>query len=200
MWWVRQLLSPLTYLRIRLGEGTWYETKRFYDYVLPAILGLLTTYGYFSLIPQPVLLGEHGLLNSISGLLQLLVAFFIAALAAVATFPRESMDKPLRGSPAHLKRWSNAQQRNVDVELSRRQFVCYLFGYLSFLSLALFLAIIVADAVWPHVAKSLGDDILHYLKLILTGVLWIAFWNVLIQTVLGLYFLADRMQQDDDTS
>lgn len=197
MWWLRQLLAPLTYLRIRLGPGVIYESKRFYDYVLPLVLGALTTVGYFSLDPQPALLGDHGLLFSISGLLQLLVAFFIAALAAVATFPRESMELPMRGSPALLSVWSNEQQRYVDKNLTRRQFVCYLFGYLSFVSLVLFLAIIIAAAVWKNLTEVIPPEAAYWVKVLLSGCFWATLWNVVIQTILGLYFLADRMQHED---
>lgn len=197
MWWLCQLLSPLTYLRIRLGPGVLYESKRFYDYVLPIVLGFLTSAGYFSLQPPPALLGDHGLLNTIGGLLQLLVAFFIAALAAVATFPRDTMDLPMRGSAAYLARWNNERQMMVDKNLTRRQYVCHLFGYLSFVSLFLFLDIIIAGAVWPHLAMTLPLGAMRWTKVVLTTAFWIILWNVIIQTVLGLYFLADRMQHED---
>jgi len=197
MWWLNQLLSPLAYLRIRLGPGAIYRSKRFFDYLLPMVMGGLTTAGYFSLHNQPQLLGEHGLLNSVSGLLQLLVAFFIAALAAVATFPRDSMELPLRGSPALLSRWSNERQAYVDISLTRRQFVCHLFGYLSFVSLFLFLGIIFAGAVWKDASAALSPATIYWTKIALSAIFWIALWNVIIQTILGLYFLGDRLQHDD---
>jgi hypothetical protein len=197
MWWIRQLFSPLTYLRIRLGPGRIYRTKRFYDFVLPTLFGALTSLGYFSLHSQPALLGEHGLLNSISGLLQLLVAFFIAALAAVATFDRDTMELPLRGSPALRSRWSNERQMDVDKNLTRRQFICHLFGYLSFVALMLFLSTIAANAVWPELSRSLSVIAQHWFKVILSTIFWVVLWNIVIQTVVGLYFLGDRMQHDD---
>lgn len=197
MWWIKQLLSPLTYLRIRQGKGRFYYSKRFYDFGLPITLGILTSMICFSLPVEPVLLGDTGILNQVSGLLQLLVAFFIAALAAVATFDRKSMDQEMRGHPALLKRWDPQEEKESDKVLTRRQFVCHLFGYLAFSSLFLLFMIIVAKMVYPSLEKVIEFKFLECLEVFSIFSFWCIFWNIIISTVLGLYFLSDRMQHED---
>ena len=123
--------------------------------------------------------------------------FFIAALAAVATFDRPQMDKPLRGEPALLSVWDNNLQKKVEKILTRRQFVCYLFGYLSFVSLILYLMILVLKAIHPTWIANITVDIQEITRVLLSGAFWILFWNIMITAILGIYFLADRMQHDE---
>lgn len=190
MWWIKQLSSPLSYLRIKQGNN-FFCSKKLYDFGLPFFLGCGTAFLHFWLPVSPRMLGENGIVDIISGLLQLLVAFFIAALAAVATFDRESMDKEMRGHPAVLRR------KKTEVILTRRQFVCHLFGYLAFVSLMLLLSIVLVKIVYPTLQNYLElGNVLHF-KTIAMFVFWVVFWNIIITTILGLHFLSNRMQYDD---
>ncbi|EKF9782201.1 hypothetical protein RV096_003428, partial [Vibrio cholerae] len=72
--------------------------------------------------------GKSGLVQLVNGLLQVLIGFFVASLAAVATFQRPGMDENMRGKAPTL------QGKGV----TRRQYLCYMFGYLAFMSIAVY--------------------------------------------------------------
>ena len=136
-WVVRQLGAPMRYLRIVQGGGL-FSSKATYDLVLPAIIGLLATAAVWRFSFSLGLYAADGFIPGIINLLNLLIAFFIAALAAVATFDRPGLDDPLKGEPATMKR---RDKKGVvrDHILTHRQFICYLFGYLAFSSIMLLL-------------------------------------------------------------
>ncbi|MEJ1644057.1 hypothetical protein SMA60_27945, partial [Escherichia coli] len=64
------------------------------------------------------------------------IGFYIAALAAVSTFSSPSIDEVMAGDPPTLLEKFRGQK--IKVELTRRRFVCYLFGYLALVSFMLF--------------------------------------------------------------
>lgn len=194
-WWVWQLARPLAYLRIRQGDSL-LKSKSVYDFVLPVVFGTITTFAYHLLPIRPDLLGEGGLLSQVVSLLQLLTAFFIAALAAVATFPGKSLDERLSGGDARLSVWNNEAQDWIDKILTRRQFISYLFGYLSLTSLLLFLCILFAQAIYPSLCVILPAIAAIGTEIVVGLFFWIAFWNVILTSLLGLYFLTERLQED----
>lgn len=197
MWWTRQLFSPLVYLRIYQGPDRLFKSKRFYDFVLPIVLGVITGIIQYLLPIQPALIGDGGIFEAISDLLRLLVAFFIAALAATATFDRPTMDEPLRGHPAYLDVWDSSRQMDVQKSLTRRQFVCHMFGYLAFVSLFLFVCIMFASAIHPTWNALVEEEVRGIARIIISFGFWIMFWNIIVTTLLGIYFLSDRMQHED---
>src|SRR5258706_8987546 len=69
-------------------------------------------------------------------LLQVLTGFYIASLAAVATFNKPGLDDPMAGDPPTLR--EDYCAITTVKPLTRRRFLCLLFGYLSWLSLFLY--------------------------------------------------------------
>ncbi len=152
LWLARQIFNPLIYLRIRQGSGP-FASKSTVDWVVPIFLGVITLIVVYALPGRINLLGPDGLITRFLDLLELLAAFFIAALAAVATFERAGLDEPMKGSsPATLRRYRKSAQGNVEGPLTRRQYICYLFGYLSFISLLFFILINFARVAAPGLA------------------------------------------------
>jgi hypothetical protein len=174
--WVR-LLAPFRYLSIQHGH------KARFDWIWPGILTVVTVAGFCSLPIQPALLGEHGVLQGVHDLIVLFSAFFVASLAAVATFAPGSLDELMRGTSPLLR----------DRELTRRQFVCHLFGYLAVLSFLLFLAIVGAQIVDPSLHVILSPTLFSWLKLVAGTIFTFAFWNMMVTTLLGVYFLIERV-------
>lgn len=181
--WVR-LLAPFRYLTIRHG------LKPRFDWMWPGILTVATIIIFWLLPIQPVLLGDHGMLHGVRDLIVLFAAFFVAALAAVATFARESLDDLMQGASPRLH----------DRELTRRQFVSYLFGYLAVLSFGLFLAIIAAEIVVPSLHVVLSPRVFSWFKAITGTIFVFAFWNMIVTTLLGVYFLVERVNFDESTA
>ena len=184
---VKPLLTPLGYLRIR------HPLKAWLDWRIPGILAATLT-GSLLALPLPVVMvGPGGLITVITGLLQILIGFYVAALAAVATFDRPTMDQPVDGDPMMLT--VRRQGPPVEIYLSRRRFLSYLFGYLAWLSLALYfsgaLVNLLADnlrTILPPAIQELAEAAFLLVYLLLT-------LNLLITTMLGLHYLSDRIHR-----
>lgn len=204
-WAANQLCAPTRYLGIEQGSGL-LSSKVTYDFVIPAAFALIATalVGYFKF--GLGLFVADGFVPGILDLLNLLIAFFIAALAAVATFDRPGLDDPMKGEPALMKR-KGKDGIVRDKILSHRQFICYLFGYLSFISIMLLLALyairlVGSDAVGLlDIDFSLGSIVIE-LRSVARAVgsfaLFFVFGQIIVTMLLGIYFLADRFQFLDD--
>lgn len=173
----KRLISPVKYLAIK------HELKDRFDWWWPGVLTVATMALLWALPVRATVLGEAGLLDSIRDLIALLAAFYVVALAAVATFQQETLDKSMEGTTPKL----------YGKDLTRRQFVCYLFGYLAFLAFSLFLVIIVAQAVVPSANVLLDPDPLWWVTGVLGAVFAFFFWNMIVTTLLGIYFLVERV-------
>ena len=82
-----QLLRPFSYLRIK------HEDKKVYDWVLPAILTILTLVVFKYTMPISSVVESNGVIAEITSFVSNLPGFFIAALAAVATFNKNDIDQ-----------------------------------------------------------------------------------------------------------
>lgn len=138
----------------------------------------------FWLLPiKPDILGNDGVLKAVREFIVLLAAFFVVALAAIATFALESLDRPMEGTTPTL----------AGRDLTRRQFVCYLFGYLCVLSFGLFLACILAQIVAPTLRLKFSSDVIWWVEAVTGTVFAFGFWNMIVTTLLGIYFLVERV-------
>lgn len=201
MWVVKQLGSPLRYLQIKQGSGI-FTSKLTYDLIIPVFISLILTIVMWWFSLSLGLFATEGFIPSIINLLNLLIAFFIAALAAVATFDRPGLDDRLKGEPATMRR-RNDKDVVRDHVLSHRQFICYLFGYLSFSSIVLLLTLygvrlVGHETVAPiNLTLSLWGLVFH-LSILLRSVgifvFFFFFTQIVINMLLGIYFLSDRLQ------
>ena len=200
MWWaIKQLTVPANYLRIKHGRGV-FHSKRVYDFVLPALLAVCTLVAFAWLDISFSLTAHPALMKRITDLLALMIVFYLAALAAVATFERQGIDDLLPNNDATL--WI----RNPDggawekKALSYRKFISYLFGYLSFLSLFLFVFLAFLDVGWESLEKRFATNsiVLHalttYVDPLILLATFFAIWQLLITSLLGIYFLTERIQ------
>ena len=199
LWAVRQLLVPVNYLRIRHGDSL-FHSKAVYDFVLPFILTLATCV-IFSWIGVSLHIFDHGeLVKRLTDLLSLMIVFYMAALAAVATFDRQGIDDPLRGGDALLRARNSDTGEHFDRKLTYRQFISYLFGYLSFLSLCLYIFVIVFAIGWPVFERQFQPSGWAYWLLyrvadpIIFAITFFAVWQLVITSLLGIYFLTERIQ------
>lgn len=182
-----QLLTPVAYLRIR------HPVKPWFDWYLPAAITVAVCAAiYFA--PKPVrVFGEYGLIFFVTDLIKMLIGFYIAALAAVATFTREGMDDLIQGDPATLS--VRRKGKPKDSTLTRRRFLSYLFGYLAFAGFVLYFAGAATSLFGSNLALLQAAAWGSALKwcFVLIYVFFTA--NVLTTTLLGLHFLTDRIHR-----
>jgi len=172
------LLSPLDYLRIR------HPLKRFVDVwatVLPFFMGVTLT----AVFPDFNIFGSSGLISGLNSVLSILPGFYITSLAAIATFSGAAyrIDDRLEGEQALL----------AGDALTRRQFLCHLFAYLSLLSLLLYFSGVVgmAAATSPHSAVIASHRLLIHYGFVSFYVALLG--NIIGATLIGLIFLSNRM-------
>ncbi|MDM5054444.1 hypothetical protein OB956_09145 [Aeromonas dhakensis] len=183
-----KLIAPMKYLKIFHAEKMWF------DYILPLICAVIFTAGYFYL-PKPFpLTGSSGLIGQVNGLLQVLIGFYIASLAAVATFQGQGMDEFMDGNPPTL----NEKRKGLikEVYLNRRRFLSYLFGYLALMSLVVFFIGVVVNLTSESI--SAWTNSLAYARFIKISALFVYIFficNIFITTLLGLYYLTVRIHQ-----
>jgi len=173
-----RLLAPLRYLAIHHPE------KTTYDLIVPLGMTAVGCIVYFALHPHPAIFGDNGVLKFTRDLLIMAVPFMVGALAAVAM-----------GSPGtHLDKRPTGAELLLDGEvLTLRQFVCYLLGYLSFLSLVVLLLSVAATLLHDNVLQWLATHPAFVEPVRAAGVAVLVFLlSSLTVTVLwSLYFLTD---------
>ncbi|MGS0675670.1 hypothetical protein [Shewanella sp. 125m-1] len=174
-----KLLKPMSYIGIKHSE------KRWFDIIIPSILAVLVSIIIFNL-PKPIaLIGKDSLISLVNGILQILSGFYIASMAAVATFQREGMDEKMEGRPPKLK----------GIPLTRRNFLTYLFGYLAFMSIAMYFIGGFIQLSASSISYWTAD--LHALiKVICVTFYLFVVCNIMTTTVLGMHFLIDKIHRE----
>lgn len=173
-----RLLAPLRYLSIHHPE------KATYDIIMPLGVTAVACIIYFAVQPHPAIFSDGGVLKFTRDLLIMAVPFMVGALAAVAM-----------GSPGnHIDKRPAGADLLLDGEvLTLRQFVCYLLGYLSFVSLVVLLLSIVATVLHDPIMLWLANHPGLIEPVRAGGVVVLCFMlSSLTVTVLwSLYFLTD---------
>lgn len=185
-----QLLRPAAYLWIK-DRGKWQI-----DWLYPFIITIILTFSFFLLPVARCLYGEKGIIKELIGFIQILPGFYLAALAAIATFNKNDLDYHLPAPTPQIEIKVNG--KDMDIALTRRRMLSYLFGYLTFLSLALYIIIVIGAVIAPS-AKILFGAYLSIAKIVFLGTFILFFSQMIIITIFGLYQLCDRIHQPDQT-
>jgi len=199
LWAFKQLGAPMRYLRITQGGGL-FQSKLTYDLVIPVMLAAASTAITWYLSASLGMFANSGLVPGIINLLNLMIAFFIAALAAVATFDKPSLDENMKGDPAYLSLRTSKGDVRLH-KLTNRQFICYIFGYLSFSSIMFIVSLYIVRQVGLPVIERLhlATSVIVYLRLAVVFFVFFAIWQIFVTMLLGIYFLCDRLQFLDET-
>ena len=136
LWAIKQLSVPTNYLRIRHGHGI-FRSKQTYDFTLPVLLAVATGLIFKAFGTKFDIFSNTDLIKRIQDLLALMIAFYMAALAAVSTFERKGIDSRLPDEDA-LLRIRDSFGNKQDKPLSYRQFIAYVFGFVIFITLSIY--------------------------------------------------------------
>lgn len=188
------LLRPFSFLTIT------HPTKKpiFVNWVVPAIAAAIVVSGMVSIGISIDVFGSNGLLSRLLGFIQSLPGFYIAALAAIATFNNRDMLKLMPGvPPIGTVNYNGFPER---VPMSRRRFLSSMFAYLTALSICLTLGAVVMLALADPVKSLLPQEAHPWIK---AGVffLFIGFvFQMVAVTLWGLYYLGDKLHTLDAPS
>lgn len=182
---LKVLTSPLTYLRIR------HEAKRWADWGYPLFLAALSAHLVLRHGEAGAIAGQGGLLAKLLIVSSVLPGFYIAALAAIATFNRPDIDELMPApTPAIVHKIGGENNR---IELTRRRFLTHLFSFLCFESLAVMVACMFASLVGASILRSFIDQVACGIRIAFVFVVLLMFWQMIFGTLLGLYYLGDRL-------
>ncbi|WP_229518673.1 hypothetical protein [Pantoea agglomerans] len=174
-----KVMTPIDYLSISHNE------KRWFDFVIPLFTaGIIVL--IINLLPKHIsFIGKDSLVSLVNGILQILSGFYIASMAAVATFQKPGMDDVMTGVPPKLR----------GKNLTRRKFLTYLFGYLAFISIAMYFLggalQLTSSSIKEMHLSSIGwfKNACIFIYLTIIG-------NILSTTALGMFFMIDKMHEE----
>lgn len=174
-----RLMRPLLFLHIKMDKLCRYV------WLYP-----LFWFGLLSAFLVLFFQGEIGrvsyeLVEKSAAFVVLMPEFYLLDLIAVAlAIKTPAMDKGLEGGGAALTSRENETGKRF---LSRRRFLCLLFGYLSFLSLLLLLSNMALTMV------AQGGWFTTPLQVFFAGIYGFFFIQLVLLTMLALFFLCDRL-------
>lgn len=179
-----KLFTAFSFYRLRGSDLPYFQ------YVYPSVFALLAWVFYAKVSDTYLIIKLDSFVASATTLMGVLVGFYIAALAAVTSFPNESLDHNMSGDPPKmmdhkLRRW---------MPITRRRFLSTLLGYCAFMSIFLF--VLGSASVAVEVEPTAAADGLYVLKF----VWWVAYtWllaSLFVVTMLCLHYLIDRMHRE----
>lgn len=199
---------PLRYLSLEARSG-----RRLIWRDLPGMVVVAAfTAAPYAVFDQANFFHRDGFIDKVGTFSSVLTGFYVAGLVAVATFPfnRAGLDKVIEVGPVFLpKRRADEDdigpgQQDRDREaLTRREYVCSMFGYLAFMSMLVtvlsIMCVTTADFVgkFNHVTWSVrGVDmtLTHAnVRLAVVGISCLVLSSLFVTTSRALYYLIDRL-------
>lgn len=182
------IFKPFNYLTIKAENGS----KIVVDIYVPFVLSLIITiFLLFLNIKHNINIFDstHKTTANIIGFVQTLPGFYIAALAAIISFPNQSLDKYM-SNPAMII------QREYEDRLTRRRLLCYLLAYLAFIGIVICLLIIFVE--FCH-SFSLGFHpwLITIGYLIISFILFFFLFQLVLLTFTCLWYLGERIHFND---
>lgn len=193
-----QLLRPFAF---GLVKNKQLRVLRLY---VPATITAILMAVYYFLPVKPEIIGDKKYLDYLLQIVGILPGFYIAALAAAATFSNPSLDEPMPGYDAPMIDVIRGG-KVFEVRMTMRVFMCHLFSYLSAMSFVTSLFLLTLIELYPsfnHIKTNNIDN--KYATYAMeaasyggVGVATYLFWMIIIITMHGLYFLVERMHQEN---
>lgn len=177
------LFAPFLYLRVT------HERKWLYDWVLPLLVGSMAALAKHRCGDTLNVFGDRGLLEHQLSLLLILTGFFIGALGVVSTINKPSIDRYMVGpNPARLR----------GERISRRRYLALMFGYLALCSMLMYVAGTGAQIISPTLKGAAQPPVDGLVEVVFVGTYVSAFANILITTMIGLYYLSERLFREEE--
>jgi len=199
------IFKPLNYLDIK-WEVKGKISKRSFDYILPAICSIVVSI-ILVIIDSVVVIPANSTFSTnifdgdftglLSGFLQTIPGFYIAALAAIATLNSDTMDNPMLGkNPPYEVLIETNPPEVIHNPVSRRRFLSSLFAYLSFVSLLLFFLTLVFKYFYNLNIVPVNQYLYSTLYFINLFIFFFFFAQLIFLTLIGLYYLGDRVHRN----
>lgn len=188
----RAFLRPFSFLTIRHKSGIF----RNVIWISPGVASLIATVIILVFFPKINFFGEAGVLGKLTGFIQGLPGFYIAALAAIATFGSRSLNKVMPGMPPIMNIYFNGGVL-VDEPLTRRLFLCSMFAYLTVLSFGLTFFGVMSQSTAGLLKLMLNESFWIVFKFSAVFAYLIFIFQMLFITLWGIAYLGERMHISD---
>lgn len=191
MWWANELSSSLKFLAIE-GDEPFFRSKRVYEIVLPAV-GAAALFALYWFVPGAFVSGFlRKYSESVFQFMVFVVPFHLAALAAFATYQATGLDEKLFGARAQLRVWSNQDNDFFYKDLTLRQYVSLLFGYLCSIGIVYVLIFVVVSNI--NMQALLGGAYNYaYCAAVFISLFFVIHYVVM--TVYAITFLFDKVNK-----
>ena len=189
---IEVLLSPFSYLSIK------HEQKRFVDWTLPIIVTLACMLlSAIAISPSRVgapILGT--LLSDMLSFTQNLPGFYIAALAAIATFNKISMDyvMPKPAPTLNVKEG----KKSIKIEMTRRRFLCLMFAFLTAQSIFLCIILMLGKFIYIPTMQDIQDNYRIATTFAYMFVILFMFFQIVITTFWGIFYLGYKLHKPEE--
>ncbi|WP_048707403.1 hypothetical protein [Microvirga massiliensis] len=195
------LTYPLSYLSLKDEGG-----RRLFRRNSVAVLVVVAVMSAPFILFDANYFGDKGFLDRFGSFAAVLTGFYIAALVGVASFASSVGDLDGEIEVGRISRPvpNPAEGEDLEEYLTRRQYVCSMFGYLAFVSLVLSVGaimLIVAAAPARSAVNAIsgwsGAQTAQGAKDVLRAIVIVGFnlvlAHLLVTTCHGLYYLIDRL-------
>lgn len=186
---LKQMLQPLSYLAIR------HPQKWKVDWLFPIAIALVCTLSSLGDDWKTEIYRASGPVSMLLGFLSSLPGFYIAALAAIATFGRNDIDNVLPEPTPTVK--LSTRGENILVKLTRRRFLAMLFSFLTCESIALVLLSVLFLSCGAAIAgiEAWGGLGGKALSLVMTFIYFTLLMQLITATFWGLYYLGFKLHE-----
>lgn len=186
-----ELTRPFAYLTIQHNS----RLPLWVNWIVPIFISALAIGMPWLFDINVAVYSENGVISRVLGFVQSLAGFYIAALAAIATFNNPDMDKRMSGeAPTMEVNYNGAMSL---VKLTRRRFLSSMFSYLTASSIVLTIVSIASLAIAPSLAQTWTGIGLVVLKDIFIFLYLAALAQMICVTSWGLYYLGERIHTPD---
>ncbi|MCP1617057.1 MULTISPECIES: hypothetical protein [Pseudomonadaceae] len=186
---LEQLLRPFGYLAIR------HPYKWRIDWLYPVVLALLTVALLACLGNLNDVVKGGGVISLVLGFVQSLPGFYIAALAAIATFGKSDIDSVLPEPTPRIKvRFRDTENL---ISLTRRRFLAMLFSFLTAESIVLIMISIFSVGYGTSIVSlSIGTiEVGFYVGWLSVFVYFLLLHQMILATFWGLYYLGYKLHE-----
>src|SRR5699024_6822678 len=131
------------------------------------------------------------ILANIINLIATLPGFYIAALAAISTFPSESMKSLMPEPTPYLSDPSDRDQ------LSRRRFLSYMFAYLAYISIMVYLFSSIVSFLYNNIDYKVNYLVFSAIYFSCNFIIFFFLAQIVLLTLVGLWYLGERIHFND---
>lgn len=179
-----KLLTAFSFYRLR-GQDLIY-----FQYIYPTVIVGASMVAYKLVSDSYLIVNLRAMVASATTLMGVLIGFYIAALAAVTSFPNAGLDNVMSGEAPKIREMTHGNL----VPLTRRRFLSILLGYCAFISIFIF--VIGSISAASDLALEIPEKVQYILRIVWWGSYAWLLASLLVVTMLCLHYLIERMHRD----